>query len=151
MKGRHAEENPMSVGQTNRRAFIAALGCTASWPLVAEAQQPPHVIGFLSSRSSQDSAALIAAFRLGLAEGGFIEGKNLEVVFKWAKGQYDKLPTLADDLVHRQVAVIATGGGPVSALTAKHATETIPVIFSGVSEPVRFGLVTNLNRPGGNC
>jgi putative ABC transport system substrate-binding protein len=134
-----------------RRTFIAALAGTAAWPLVARAQQSGMpVIGFLSSRSPGEAARFVAAFRQGVAESGFAEGQNVALTFRWAEGQYDRLPQLAADLVRRQVSVIATSGGPVSALAAKAATSDIPIVFAGISEPVRFGVVTSLSRPEGN-
>ena len=134
-----------------RRTFIASFGSAAAWPMVARAQQSEMpVIGFLSSRSPNESAGVVAAFRQGLGEAGFTEGQNVALAFRWADGQYDRLPELAVDLVHRQVTVMATGGGPVSALAAKAATSAIPIVFSGISEPVRLGVVESLSRPTGN-
>jgi putative ABC transport system substrate-binding protein len=103
-----------------RRTFIAALGGAAAWPVVARAQQQSEmpVIGFLSSRSPTESAGMIASFRQGLAEAGFTEGQNVALTFRWAEGQYDRLPGMAADLVRGRVTVIATGGGPVSACSA---------------------------------
>jgi putative tryptophan/tyrosine transport system substrate-binding protein len=121
-----------------RRAFLAGLGGAAAWPLAAHAQQSGiPVIGFLSSRSPTESAGLIASFRQGLAEAGFTEGQNVALTFRWAEGQYGRLPGMAADLVRGQVTVIATGGGPVSALAARAATSAIPIVFSGISEPIR--------------
>jgi putative ABC transport system substrate-binding protein len=108
------------------------------------------IIGFLSSRSPSEAAGFVAAFRQGVAEGGFTEGQNLALTFRWAEGQYDRLPELAADLVRRQVTVIATGGGSAPTLAAKAATSDIPIVFAGISEPVRFGVVTSLSRPEGN-
>ena len=132
-----------------RRDFIALLSGVAAWPLVARAAAGP-LIGFVSSRAPAESASHVAAFRRGLSEAGFVEGQNLSIAFRWAEGHYDRLPALAAELVNLRVAVLFAAGGPPSALAAKEATSTIPVIFSAVSEPVRLGLVPSLNRPGGN-
>jgi len=133
-----------------RRKFIVALGgATVAWPLRARAQQPP-VIGFLSSRSPGESASVVAAFRQGLKETGSIEGQNVAIEFRWAEGQYDRLSALATELVRRQVAVIVAVGDIPSALAAKGAAPTIPIIFVIAGDPVRFGLVASINRPGGN-
>jgi putative ABC transport system substrate-binding protein len=108
------------------------------------------VIGFLSSRSPGESAGVVAAFREGLREIGFIEGQNLTIAFRWAEGRYDRLPALAAELTGLRVALLFAAGGPPSALAAKAATSTIPIVFSAASDPVRLGLVASLNRPGGN-
>jgi putative ABC transport system substrate-binding protein len=114
-------------------------------------QQPMPLIGFMSGRSPKDSAHLVAAFREGLGETGFVEGQNVAIEFRWADGQYDRLPAFAADLVSRRVAVLVGVGGDVSAVAAKRATATIPVVFGMGSDPIKAGLVESLNRPGGNA
>jgi putative tryptophan/tyrosine transport system substrate-binding protein len=134
-----------------RREFIAALGGAAAWPLVARSQQPAlPLIGFLSSRSPSDSARVVAAFRQGAAEAGYVEGRNVEIEFRWAQGQFDRLPALAAEFVSRPLGVLVAVGGSQTARAAMAATATIPIVFGIGEDPVTEGLVPNLNRPGGN-
>ncbi len=133
-----------------RREFILGSGSAAAWPLVAKAQQPLPVIGFLSVRSPAESADLVAAFRVGLAESNVIEGKDLTIAYRWADGRFEDLPALATNLVGAQVRAIAAVGGTAPALAARAATSTIPIVFVIGTSPVEIGLVKSLPRPGGN-
>jgi putative tryptophan/tyrosine transport system substrate-binding protein len=134
-----------------RRDFIKAITASAAWPLAAWAQQKSlPVIGFMSSRSPEDSQSVVTGFRKGLSEGGIIEGKNVVIDFRWARGDFGRLPALAAELVRDRVAVIVAAGGAPSALAAKAATSTIPIVFVS-SDPIKEGLVASLNRPGGNA
>ena len=134
-----------------RRDFITAIGATAVWPLALRAQQPATtVIGFLSSASSEAFAPYVAAFRAGLAETGHVEGSSLVIEFRWADGQYDRLPSLAEEFVRRGVSLIVATGGIVSAQSAKAATRSIPIVFTSGFDPVLLGLVSSLNKPDGN-
>jgi putative tryptophan/tyrosine transport system substrate-binding protein len=133
-----------------RREFISLIGSVAALPFAAYAQQASNpVIGFLSSRSPNESETLVAGFRQGLAEAGYVEGQNVQLAFRWAEGRYDRLPELAAELVKAQVTMIVSVGASVSALAAKSATRTIPIV-AVTSSPVKAGLVASFNRPGGN-
>ena len=134
---------------SKRREIIMLLGGAVVWPLTARAQQGKPVIGWVSGRAPEDSTHLLAAFYQGLREAGFVEGQNLSIEYRWARGQYEKLPALASDLVNRGVAVIAGVGG--AAIAAKQATATIPIVFGMGRDPIKAGLVESFNRPGGNA
>jgi putative ABC transport system substrate-binding protein len=133
-----------------RRDFIKVIAgsAAAALPLAVHAQQP--VIGFLSARSPDDSGLVLAAFLKGLGEAGFFDGQNVAIEYRWARGEYDRLPAFAAEFVQRRVNVLVATGGPTSAVAAKQATSTIPIVFVA-SDPVRAGLVASLNRPGGNA
>ena len=133
-----------------RRDFMALVGGAVAWPFAVRAQASMPVIGYLSVRSAESDVPMLTAFRRGLNDTGYVVGKNVVIESRFAGGQRDRLQVLAGDLVRRQVDVIATGGGESAALAAKAATANIPIVFNAGGDPVHFGLVTSLNRPGGN-
>ncbi len=134
-----------------RRAFIAGLGSAAAWPMVARGQQPAMpMIGVLSSLGADGSRVFIVSFRKGLSETGYVEGQNVQIEYRFAEGQYDRLPSLAADLVVHHIAVMVAFGGNVAAQAAKAATKTIPIVFNSGGDPVSAGLVSSFNRPDAN-
>ena len=145
--------DPVGVGQTaigiGRRQFISALGGAAAWPLTARAQLAMPMIGFFHATTAEANHDTVAAFRDGLSQTGYVEGQNGAIEYRWAEGQYDRLPAIAEELVQLRVATIVANT-PIAARAAKQATTSIPIVFTVGSDPIKDGLVTNLGRPGGN-
>jgi putative ABC transport system substrate-binding protein len=155
VSSRHCMNDPQPEGHAasyiERRKFLATLGGAAvAWPLAGRAQRSERtpVVGFLSSESRSAFGHRLEGFHRSLAESGYVEGKNVVVEYRWAEGQYERVPRLASDLVHRKVNVIVANYPPV--LEAKRATDTIPIIFTSAADPVKIGFVASLNRPGAN-
>ena len=135
-----------------RRSFVTLLGGAATWPIAARAQQPMMpVIGFMSGRSPTDSAQAAEAFRQGLRDTGYVEGESISIEYRWANGDYDRLPGFAADLLQRKVLVLVAVGGDPSPVAAKKATSSVPIVFGMGGDPVKAGLVASFNRPGGNA
>src|SRR5689334_17678940 len=143
---------PMEA-RMRRREFVGLIAGAVAWPLAARAQQSSiPVVGFLGTTTMPANTRSLEAFRRGLSETGFVDGQNVKIEYRWAEGRYAELPSLAADLVNRKVDAIVANGGSVSALAAKNATTTIPIVFASVgADPIKVGLVPNLNRPGGNA
>ena len=134
-----------------RREFVAGIGAVACWPVVAWGQQKLPILGFMSARSLKSDAGLVAAFLKGLSSVGYIENQNVRIEYRWAEGDYDRLPALAAELVGMRVSVLVGAGGAVSAQTAKAATSSIPIVFMAGADAVQLGLVDSMSRPGGNA
>jgi putative ABC transport system substrate-binding protein len=134
-----------------RREFVTLIGAAAAWPRAALAQQPSMpLVGFLGATSRESYATFVGGFSQGLKQEGFVDTENVRVAYRWAEGQYDRLPALAADLVSLGVSVIVATGGLPTSLAAKQATSTIPIVFTLGSDPIKFGVVASLNRPEGN-
>jgi putative tryptophan/tyrosine transport system substrate-binding protein len=140
----------MQIDHLKRRQFVTLLGGAATWPFAADAQQQT-LIGWLGATSPSGFQPYVSAFRHGLGDHGYVEGQNIGIEYRWAEGQYDRVPALAADLVKRQVAIIMTSGGDNPALAARKATATIPILFVVGSDPTALGLVASLAHPGGNA